>query len=159
MEELDKGNWAIFSELLAPDFVLHTSGSPKPLTREENVESLRMFCAAFPDWSRTIEDMVAEGDRVVIRATGRGTPKGEFVGISATGKEVALTWIAILRIASGKIAEVWEEGDWTGLMRQLGGAARPKLLGQEWSSEQKEVWNTIEIGLGALGKGGPGGML
>lgn len=120
MEELDKGNWSVFIELHAPDFVFHGPGSPKPLTREELEQSVRMGHAAFPDWDRTIEDMIAKGDRVVIRLAWRGTHKGEYKGIPATGKQVANTAIVIFRIAGGKIVEVWEEADALGLMRQIG---------------------------------------
>ena len=76
--------------------------------------------AAFPDWRHTIEDMIAEGDKVVSRGTFRATHKGEYQGIAATGKEVVDTWIIIHRIAGGKIVEVWEESDELGLLRQLG---------------------------------------
>lgn len=120
LEELDKGNWAIFNELFAPDFVYHGPVSPKPLTREELEQIARMFYAAFPDWRHTIEDMIAEGDKVVTRFTLRGTHKGEFQGIPATGKEIAFTAICIFRIAEGKIVEEWQEIDLIGLMRQLG---------------------------------------
>jgi predicted ester cyclase len=76
--------------------------------------------AAFPDWHRTIEDIIAEGDKVVIRFTFRATHKGEYQGVPATGKQVKETGILIFRIASGKIVEVWEEADELGFMRQLG---------------------------------------
>lgn len=120
IEEMDKGNWAAFMEMHAPDFVCHTPGSPKPLTREELEESLRMMYAAFPDFSPTIEDIIAEGDKVVIRETCRGTNKGEFMGTPATGKEMTLSVTIMFRIAGGKIAEAWEEYDRLIVMQQLG---------------------------------------
>lgn len=119
-EEVDKENWAIFNELLVDDYVWHQPGSPKPLTREETEQFMRMFHAAFPDWHTTIEDMIAEGDKVVTRYTVRGTHKGDFLGIPATDKEVAFTSILISRIAGGKFVEDWEEADSLGLMQQLG---------------------------------------
>ena len=120
LEELDKGNWELFNELHTPNFVYHGPASAKPLTREELEQFIRMLYAAFPDMYHTIEDMIAEGDKVVARFSIRGTHKGEFQGIPATGKEVAVTGIFIFHIAEGKIAEAWEEADMMGLMRQLG---------------------------------------
>jgi len=119
-EEINKRDWATFMELHAPDLVYHGPGTPKPLRREEMVQSLRMNYAAFPDKRVTIEDIIAEGDKVVIRMTFKGTHKGDFMGIPATGKEVTQTDIVILRIAGGKIVEVWEECDELSFMQQLG---------------------------------------
>ena len=120
IDEMEKGNWAILDELLAHDYVYHMSGRPKPVTREEYVQFARMFRTAFPDGRMTIEDMIAEGDKVVTRYTSRGTHKGDYMGIPATGKEVVSTGIVITRIAKGKIAEDWEEFDGIGYLQQLG---------------------------------------
>ena len=120
MDEMEKGNWAILDELLAHDYVYHMSGRPKPVTREEYKQFARMFRTAFPDGRMTVEDMIAEGDKVVTRYTSRGTHKGDFMGIPATGKEVVSTGIVISRIAEGKIAEDWEEFDGLGFSQQLG---------------------------------------
>lgn len=120
IEEMDKGNWAIFDELLVSDYVYHMSGRPKPLTREETEQFARAVSAAFPDGRTTIEDMIAEGDKVVTRYTSRGTHKGEFMGIPASGKEIVVTGICISRIAEGKIAEDWEEFSGVSFLQQLG---------------------------------------
>ena len=120
VEVIDKQDWAAFMELHAPDFVCHTPGNPKPLTCEELEKSLRMYYVAFPDFSPTIEDIIAEGDKVVIRETCRGTNKGEFMGTPATGKEMTLSVTIIFRIEDGKIAEAWEEFDRMTVMQQLG---------------------------------------
>jgi len=119
-DETSKGNWAISNELLVPDYVWHQPGMPKPLTREESEQFMRTFLAAFPDRRLTIEDMIAEGDKVVTRYTGRGTHKGDFQGIPATGKEVSFTAISIARISKAKVVEEWEEWDALGFMLQLG---------------------------------------
>ena len=119
-EEVEKGNWAIFDELLARDYVYHMSRRPKPLTRKEYEELMRAIRAAFPDQRVTVEDMIAEGDKVVTRYTSSGTHKGDFMGIPATGNKVVATGIVISRIAEGKIAEEWEEFDGVGFMQQLG---------------------------------------
>jgi steroid delta-isomerase-like uncharacterized protein len=117
-EETSKGNWAILDELWARDYVYHMPG--KSLTREESEQFMRDVRTAFPDGRVTIEDMIAEGDKVVTRYTSSGTQKGDFMGIPATGKEVTLTSICISRIAEGKIAEEWEEFDALGFMQKLG---------------------------------------
>ena len=76
--------------------------------------------AAFPDLHYTVEDMVAEGDKVAVHYTGRGTHHGEFQGIPATGKPMTYTGILIWRFVDGKIAEHWAAPDLLGLMQQLG---------------------------------------
>jgi len=118
MEELDKGNWAIFNELLTRDYVYHEPG--RSFTRDESEQFMRSLRVAFPDGRVTIEEMIAEGDKVVTRYTSSGTHKGEFMGIAATGKKVVVTGIVITRVDKGKIAEDWEEFDAMGFMVQLG---------------------------------------
>jgi predicted ester cyclase len=76
--------------------------------------------AAFPDAQFTLEDLIAEGDKVTFRATLRGTHRGEFMGIAPTGKHVTMTAIGIGRIEEGKIAEGWQSTDVLGLLQQLG---------------------------------------
>ena len=107
IEELDK-------------LLLLGSRGIKPLTREETQQFFRTLRAAFPDGRIMIEDMIAEGDKVVTRYTSRGTHKGDFMGIPATGKKVVGSGIVITRIAEDKIAEDWEEFDGIGFLQQLG---------------------------------------
>jgi predicted ester cyclase len=94
-----------------------------------NFEQTKQFTAAsyknIPDLNSTIEDMVAEGDKVVVRFTIHGTHNGEFMGIAPTGKKFTQAGTSIYRIAGGKIAEVWWLADTLGLMQQLG--AIPKV--------------------------------
>jgi steroid delta-isomerase-like uncharacterized protein len=78
------------------------------------------FRRGFPDVISTIEDIVAEGDRVAARWTARATHLGEYVGVPPTGKEVEFTGISIYRIEGGRIAESWTVEDDLGLMRQIG---------------------------------------
>ena len=120
MEEPVYENWAMLDELLSPDYIWHQSGRSEPLTREEAEQFVRAFVGAFPDNSTTIEDMIAEGDKVVTRYSVRGTHKGDFMGIPATGKEITFTAICISHISDGKVMEEWDEGDVLGFMRQLG---------------------------------------
>ena len=79
--------------------------------------------AAFPDFHRTVEDIVAEGDKVVARYTARGTHRGDFMGIQATGKLVTFRWITIYRIAADRVAEEWPLFDALGLKQQLSGVS------------------------------------
>ena len=82
--------------------------------------------AALPDFHYTIEDMIAEGDKVVVRLTAQGTQMGEFGGIPATGKHATWTEMPIGRIASGAIAEHWGEIDNLGMLQQLGVIPAPQ---------------------------------
>ncbi|MGH7304135.1 MAG: ester cyclase [Candidatus Rokuibacteriota bacterium] len=76
---------------------------------------------AFPDAEATLEDIFAEGDRVAYRLTIRGTHTGEFLGVPASGRSVAVSFIAIVRIADGKLVEEWGGLDQPDLIRQMRG--------------------------------------
>ena len=106
---------------LSPDFQTH---NVPPTGVPGGIEATRQFFTmlfnAFTDFHGTLEDIVAEGDRVVIRMMGRGTHTGEFMGVPPTGKQVTWRFITIYRIADGKLAEVWSEADQLGMMQQLG---------------------------------------
>lgn len=95
-----------------------------PVTGEVRGEAYRELLTsqfnAFPDGRYTIEDQVAEGDRVVVRWSFTGTQKGEMLGIAPTGKRVTMTGISIIRLVGGKIVEAWEEWDNFGMLQQLG---------------------------------------
>jgi predicted ester cyclase len=79
-----------------------------------------MYQMAFPDVRMTVEDGFAEGDKVVVRWTGRGAHTGELMGIPPTGKQVTVTGIDVYRVAGGKLVERWGEFDQMGMMQQLG---------------------------------------
>ena len=97
------------------------------LFASEQVEAARQeaadFRQGFPDVVSTIEDLIAEGDKVVARWRARATHRGEYMGIPPTGKEVEFTGISVYRIEAGKIAESWTVEDELGLMRQIGAVA------------------------------------
>lgn len=107
-------------QALSPDFVGHLPEAPQPLNREAFIQSQLGMRAAFPDFAPTVEDQIADGDKVVSRLTFHGTHKGEFQGIPATGKQVAVGAITIEKVADGKIVEHWIVYDGMGLMQQLG---------------------------------------
>jgi predicted ester cyclase len=79
-----------------------------------------MMLTAFPELHVTIEDLIAEGDKVVVRMTMHGTQQGALGSIPPTGKQVALSTIDVVRIAGGQIAEEWGIDDRLGLLQQLG---------------------------------------
>ncbi len=118
-EALGKGNLSIIEEIFAADAVSHTPNGD--LIGPENLkEPVIMRRNAFPDLTVTIDDQVAEGDRVVTRLTFSGTHKGDYRGVAATGKYASWGQIAIARIENGKIVESWRIPDRLGLRQQLG---------------------------------------
>lgn len=119
-EVLTRKNLAVVDELIASDFTEHVGAEPRRVGTEGFKSARRRRNAAFPDWQVTVEDIIAEGDKVVARATGQGTHRGEYMGIPATGRRVKVTWIAIYRVADGKLAEHWQNIDELGLRQQLG---------------------------------------
>ena len=119
-EALDEGNADELHELLSPDFVSHFGGSPQPLNREQYIQVNTMAKAAFADLKRMVEDLIAEGDKVAVRITARGSHTGTFQGIAATGKRTEITGIAIRQIADGKIVAEWVVNDQLGLLQQIG---------------------------------------
>jgi steroid delta-isomerase-like uncharacterized protein len=118
-EGFHQRNLAVFDELMAPDYVWHIA-SMTIQGREAAKQLIAKFLAAFPDGRFTIEEMIAEGDRVVVRQTFRGTHQGDFMGIPATGKQVTATEIEIFCVRNGKSVENWTNGDDLGLLQQLG---------------------------------------
>jgi predicted ester cyclase len=108
----------VLDEVLAPDLRLQLGAAH--LDRNQTKEFIRAVYAAFPDYTHTPEEILATGDRVVLRTTNRATHRGDFQGIAPTGRRISFGQIAIYRMADGKIAEIWEEADLFGLMQQLG---------------------------------------
>jgi len=107
-----------FDDFIAADYVGHLSGGGH-MDRAELERLERAFARAFADTRYSVEDIVAEDDRVVLRVETRATHRGEFQGIAATGRQVALTGIVIYRVLDGKIVETWAEMDFGRLIRQL----------------------------------------
>jgi steroid delta-isomerase-like uncharacterized protein len=118
-EVWNKANVAQADAFLAPGFVSHNSMGFTIKTVDDYRGGVLRYRAAFPDLVTTVEDMIAEGDRVVVRGTDRGTQLGEFMGQPATGKMVTSTWIEIFRMESGRAVEGWVETDTRVLLGQL----------------------------------------
>lgn len=135
-EVWNRGNFALVDELVAGDYVGHSS-TPADETRGR--ESYRQFYAmlrsAFPDLRVTIEDQIAEGDKVVTRWKAHGTHLGEFQGIPPSGRQGAITGITIDRIANGMVVECWTNSDDLELMRLLGALPPPEQAAQKIESQ------------------------
>jgi steroid delta-isomerase-like uncharacterized protein len=118
-EALNQGNWEVTYEAFSPDIVVHNAS-----TTMQGLEAYKQFVSAFltafPDARFTLEDVIAEGDTVVVRHTWRGSHTGNFRGIPPTGKQVSGTAIIITRNVNGKAVELWSNYDDLGLLQQLG---------------------------------------
>jgi len=115
-----KRNLNILDELMAPNYARYLPGQVTPLDREGQKQRIAGFHAAMPDLDFLIEDLFAEGDRVVFRVKISGTHTGPFMGVAPTGKPLIVTAIDIARLENGKIVDHWGQMDMAGLMRQLG---------------------------------------
>jgi steroid delta-isomerase-like uncharacterized protein len=113
------GDLSGLDEICAPNFVHHGPGIPPDLDGFKQM--VPIFRDAFSDVEVDIEDLIAEGDRVVDRITVRGTHQGDFMGIPPSGIRWEMQEIHIARIVDGKIAERWTMFDMAGLLQQLGG--------------------------------------
>jgi steroid delta-isomerase-like uncharacterized protein len=120
-EVYDKGNLTVADELVAEDYISHNELDIQVLGPEGIKRAAAMQRNAFPNLRTTIEDLIAEGDKVVVRGTDTGTHTGaEFMGIPAKGRRFTLTWIDIFRIEDGKLVEAWLETNVESFKRQLG---------------------------------------
>lgn len=116
---------AAIDEFSDPNYVDHTAPPGLPAGIEGQKQLIGMYLTAFPDLHLTVEDMIAEGDKVVSRWSGSGTHQGKFMGIPPTGKQGTVTGIEIIRIAGSKFVEHWMELDALGLLQQLGVVPAP----------------------------------
>ncbi|PZR99692.1 MAG: ester cyclase [Candidatus Chloroheliales bacterium] len=121
-EVWNSGNMASFDELIALDFTEHAvlPTGPIPPGREGLRPIITSFLTSFPDIHFTPEDMIAEGDKLVVRFISRGTDRGGFGGMPPTGKSATVPGIDIYRFANGKMVEHWGQVDFLGLLTQLG---------------------------------------
>ena len=120
-DAIDSGNWAALDELFAPTYVRHDPNTHEGrLGREDVKRHLQIVYTAAPDLSHTIEDLLAEGDKVAARLTSRGTQTGNLRGIASTGRQFTMTGMDLFRIADGKIEEQWINQDMLGALQQLG---------------------------------------
>jgi steroid delta-isomerase-like uncharacterized protein len=127
-EILNEGNLELADEIVAEDLTEHEQFPGLEPGREGFKGFVTMFREAFPDLQVTVEDMIAEGDRVAARVTMRGTHQGEFLGIAGTGNRIEVPGVDIVRFSDGMAVEHWGVTDNMALMVQLG-AADPTAIG------------------------------
>lgn len=118
-EGISSKDLSAFDELLDPVYINYDLPAPAP-GPEGFKQVIAMFQAAFPDLRVTVEEELADGDKVVTRGLLTGTHQGDFMGIPPTGKQVRIGYIDIWRIANGKAVENWVRMDQMSLMQQLG---------------------------------------
>ena len=123
-EVQNQHNLAALDVLYSPDFVDH-SGITNPPNREGSKQFFTVLFAAFPNMRFTIRQQLAEGDKVMTHKTFQGTHQGPFMGIPATGKQVAFDVIDIFTVADGKLTGHWAVADHFSLMQQLGAVPTP----------------------------------
>ena len=120
-EGLNQGNLSVADEHFTPDYTVHIPGrSDLPHGPSSFKQVIGMWRAAFPDFHMTIEDLIAEGDRVANRFTTRGTHLAPLMGIPATGKPIVVHGQELHRLADGKVAETWVCDDVPSILVQLG---------------------------------------
>ena len=118
-EAMEKGNLDIVDELFAETYVFRMPGATAT-GPEEMREIATSYKTAFPDMKITIDDQIAEGERVVTKWTAQGTHQGPLGDIYPTGKSVTMTGVLITRFVGGKPAEDWQNFDELGMLRQIG---------------------------------------
>jgi len=125
VEAFNEGNLDAVDELLTDTYIRHDPNSPEVRGPEEEKQLIVMYRSAFPDLRFTVEDMVAEDNRVATRLGISATHKGELLGIPPTENRLSLTALEIYRLREGKIDEQWVNVDTLGMMQQIGAIPAP----------------------------------
>lgn len=126
-EEVNRANIETLKEMLAPDFSQYNpSGSPNSISRDQWLKAMANIYKAFPDFHYDIQDIIARGDKVVVRTVFKMTHEGDWYGIPPTGNKIEVSEIFIIRIQDGKIAEEWGITDRLAAFQQLGMELRLK---------------------------------
>jgi steroid delta-isomerase-like uncharacterized protein len=121
----NEGQLNNLDEFLSQAYVVHDAPPGTPPRGTDAIKHIvTMFRTAFPDLDITIDELVAEGDKVCARATTRGTHQGPIFGIPPTGKTVEMTGLTMVTISDGRLVESWVKNDVMGLMKQLGGESQ-----------------------------------
>ena len=119
-EGWNKGNLEVVDQVYAPNYVQHEP-APETVNSSETLKQyVGTYLTAFPDLNLSIDDLVAEGDKVVWRFTSTGTQTGPFMGMPATGKTGNITGLVMFRLENSRIVEGWVNIDALGLLQQLG---------------------------------------
>ena len=125
IEAWNKQDLDAAEDLLAPDYVRHDANMPDVDGPKAELEFIAGVVSAFPDLYLRAEQVIAQDELVAARLSLRGTHQGEFLGVPATGREVAFESMEVFRLASGKIAEQWVVMNALGLFQQLGAIPSP----------------------------------
>ena len=127
-EGFNAHNLDVWDEVCTPNYINHDPGAPvRDADFQTHKEIMGKLQAAFPDLKSSEEDLISEGDKIVVRMTFRGTHKGDgFMGVAASGNEVEFSGIFIDHLTGGKIEEQWVNYDTMGLMQQIGGVPAPE---------------------------------
>ena len=125
-EGWNQGDFAVVEEIFSPDYVAHFTPPGAPAGRDGFRWFVQMYRTAFPDLHLQVDDMLADGDKVISRFTIRGTHTGQLMNIPPTNKEVTVTAMVIVRFENGQNMEAWAETDRFGLMQQLGVIPAPQ---------------------------------
>jgi predicted ester cyclase len=128
-EAFGKGDLKVIDQCIASSHVDHDPANPPSMPNgPAGIKMIvQTYRGAYPDLRMTIDDQIAEGDRVVTRWTARGTHQGPLGEIAPTGRKVTVTGITIDRLLGGKIAESWTTWDYAGMLQQLGAMPRPRV--------------------------------
>lgn len=134
-ETFNQGNLELIDQFVAPHAVNHDPAEPPRLRELRGPEVLKrtvqMYRGAFPDVRITVDDVIAAGDKVVLRWHSEGTHRGELEGLAPTGVRGSVTGISIDQWKDGKVVESWTEWDNLGLARQLGAAPPAGSMGEK----------------------------
>lgn len=134
-QSFNTGNFELVDQLVAPEALNHDPALPPQMRDLRGPDGLKrvvnMYRAAFPDVRMTVDDVIASGDKVVLRWHSEGTHRGELAGLAPTGVHGSVTGISIDRWQGGKIVEAWAEWDNMGLARQLGAAPPEGSIGEK----------------------------
>ena len=118
---MNQGDLAAVDEYYAPGYVEHDDLPPAIPPGLEGIRQLfGVLRAAFPDLHYAVDDVVADGDKVVQRVTGSGTMRGPLLGLPATGRSASWSEIHISRFDGGRVVEHWSVTDQLGMLQQLG---------------------------------------
>jgi predicted SnoaL-like aldol condensation-catalyzing enzyme len=119
------GNLEVADEIIAPEHVNHDPTLADIPPGPEGQEQVNLYRGAFTNVHISVEEQLAEGDKVVTRWSASGTHQGELMGVAPTGNQVTITGLTINRLSDGKIAESWSNYDALGMMQQIGAIPEP----------------------------------
>jgi len=126
VEFINTGSEKLAEELIAPDAVFHVPGRPEPMRGPAGyLAVIGMMRSGFPDIQWTLEEMIAEDDKVAARFTMRGTHRGSFFGVPPTGKTIAVQALNFYRLSGGQFIEERGQPDLLGLLIQIGAVPPP----------------------------------